>query len=756
MIMSTRSSTILDGRYAVGPPIATGGYSVVYQGEDLRFGTPVALKILKDGGDRDAFRREARLARQFEHPHAVRVLDFGPGPQDTDTPPYLVMELLRGQTLKELSRTVSGSQIRQFVEEIGGALAFAHERGLAHRDFKPQNVLVDCSGTGVRERFVLIDFGISAQFEGTRSLQNHAADGLGTAPYMSPEQWRGEANHRADIYAFGCVVYELLSGTVPFPATGFPGTREQYVTHVCTARAPALRAAAPFCPVSDSIERLLASCLEKSPSKRPASLAAFIGPFLADFDAGSFDRYRNNQQSVVFGATTDLHSTGLGHQPTSSRPIPATVSGPGDGLDPERFHRQTELISAGTNPSMNSSAGQPAASLPAHPGFNISAGGVGAGGEPSRDTHAIGENTVKSGSHPAAPATRVPKTSPSAAPDVPAPVSVSAPPVMMPGGMGEPDPQPPSRTGATVGKGRLAGPTTPVAWSVPVVGGTGVPSPAAPLAQPLIMDRGTAATLPTSRGVAAVDVRATSARPPVDSRGASVSGKARHSRLPILEIAAALLAIAGTASIALVYRSAQNWEHEIRNAIQAGDMAVAISRLDSAPSSARWLSNPEAVRGELRTFVLAKWKSLLAAPIWADGDLRTLQSIYPWLLGGSTPSEWSPPLQQAAELRVAELRKQLSLNKYAEAEAVVASPAWSWLNSIPEARLITQEWSHSRILAEWGEQELRDPSQSDLARLRQLAARLDSAMESLSPESSERTMLWPVRQRVESALMSGR
>ncbi len=212
--MSTLVGMQLSGRYRLDAQIGAGGMSTVYRAFDVNLERQVAIKLLhrEMSGDSDQlerFRREARAVAQLSHPHIVGVIDAG----EDEGRPYIVFEFVEGETLKqrinELGRLPVDESIAYAIE-IARALGCAHGHGIVHRDVKPQNVLIDEEGSAK-----VTDFGIA------RSLKDDGltADGrvLGTTDYVSPEQALGhEVNGQSDIYSLGIVLYEMLTGEVPF------------------------------------------------------------------------------------------------------------------------------------------------------------------------------------------------------------------------------------------------------------------------------------------------------------------------------------------------------------------------------------------------------------------------------------------------------------------------------------------------------------------------------------------------------------
>src|SRR2546421_8446484 len=212
--MSTLLGTTLSGRYRLEARIGAGGMSTVYRALDGTLQRQVAIKLMNrevssDSDQLERFRREARSVAQLSHPHIVGVIDAG----EDDGRPYIVLEYVEGETLKDRIRRMGRLPVDEAIAyaiEIARALGCAHAHGIVHRDVKPQNVLIDEEGSAK-----VTDFGIA------RSLHEEGltADGrvLGTTDYVSPEQALGQdVDGQSDIYSLGVVLFEMLSGQVPF------------------------------------------------------------------------------------------------------------------------------------------------------------------------------------------------------------------------------------------------------------------------------------------------------------------------------------------------------------------------------------------------------------------------------------------------------------------------------------------------------------------------------------------------------------
>jgi beta-lactam-binding protein with PASTA domain len=221
-MVTAEQGTLLGGRYQVGPVLGRGGMAEVRRALDTRLSRPVAIKILRidlagDSTFQARFRREAQAAAGLNHPNIVSVYDTGEqlDPASDVHIPYIVMELVVGHTLRDLLR--EGRKIlpdRALEMEIGvlDALQYSHNAGIIHRDIKPANVMLTSTG-----QVKVMDFGIARAVADTSASMTQTAAVIGTAQYLSPEQARGETvDNRSDVYAAGCLLYELLVGEPPF------------------------------------------------------------------------------------------------------------------------------------------------------------------------------------------------------------------------------------------------------------------------------------------------------------------------------------------------------------------------------------------------------------------------------------------------------------------------------------------------------------------------------------------------------------
>ncbi|WP_214406694.1 Stk1 family PASTA domain-containing Ser/Thr kinase [Pseudonocardia lacus] len=258
------TSRLLSDRYELGEVLGYGGMSEVHRGLDTRLGRDVAIKVLRADLARDPqfqlrFRREAQNSAGLNHPAIVAVYDTGEVEGEFGPLPYIVMEFVDGQTLREIVKTegpMSQQRVVEVMADVCAALDFSHRHGIIHRDVKPANIMITHGGA-----VKVMDFGIArALGEGQNVTQTAAV--IGTAQYLSPEQARGEAvDARSDVYAAGCVLFELLTGEPPFTGDTPVAVAYQHVRE--DPRAPS--------QVNPNIPPALDAVILKALSKNPAN-----------------------------------------------------------------------------------------------------------------------------------------------------------------------------------------------------------------------------------------------------------------------------------------------------------------------------------------------------------------------------------------------------------------------------------------------------------------------------------------------------
>src|SRR5947209_12394714 len=259
------------GRYEIRSKIGAGGMGEVYLARDTQLGRDVAVKVLPSSfsADRDRlhrFEQEACAAGALNHPNILIVHDIG----THDGSPYVVSELLEGETLRERVGGAAQPQRKaiDYALQVAHGLAAAHEKGIVHRDLKPDNIFITKDG-----RVKILDFGIAklTQVEGaeaqtdipTRRVDTGPGVVMGTVGYMSPEQVRGQAvDHRSDIFSFGAILYEMLSGRRAFHGESAADT----MSAILKEDPPDLSDTNQN--ISHALERLVSHCLEKNPESR--------------------------------------------------------------------------------------------------------------------------------------------------------------------------------------------------------------------------------------------------------------------------------------------------------------------------------------------------------------------------------------------------------------------------------------------------------------------------------------------------------
>ncbi len=269
--MTAPASQPLAGRFIVEREVGRGGVGIVFRAHDSVSGQPVALKVIAlpgvDAGEEARFRREGRVLAGLHHPNIVRVVAFG---QLDEGQPYVAMEWLEGEDLAQRQRRSPLDLARSLLvaAEVCEALAAAHAAGIVHRDVKPSNVLLEGSGPGTGNTFEvkLVDFGVATG--GDAKLTRTGAI-VGTPAYMAPEQARGdgEVDTRADLYALGATLFEMITGRPPHVGP----TPIAILARLVTTPAPRLCEVFVDAPVR--LDELMASLLATAPSERPASAA---------------------------------------------------------------------------------------------------------------------------------------------------------------------------------------------------------------------------------------------------------------------------------------------------------------------------------------------------------------------------------------------------------------------------------------------------------------------------------------------------
>ena len=312
---------VLGERYRIDSFLSSGGMGVVYKGRHVVLDKPVAVKLLRESQDPVAQQRfllEAKSACHIGHEHIVDINDFG---VLEDGRPYLVMEFLQGQSLETLLQkqgSLPWSRVCRIGEQIARGLQAVHEKGIMHRDLKPGNIfLLD---RAKRDFVKILDFGIAKVMAGTRETlsdggkplvanmrQTTQGTVLGTPEYLSPEQAAGEAiDARVDIYALGCILYEMLTGSVPFRGNGPMSTLMKHLTEKVVPP----RKRRPDLTIPDSLEKIVLKAMAREKTDRYATM---------------------EELATALQGEIENTTTSQGDQSTPSIQVPVTVGGDNKG-----------------------------------------------------------------------------------------------------------------------------------------------------------------------------------------------------------------------------------------------------------------------------------------------------------------------------------------------------------------------------------------------------------------------------------------
>ena len=395
--------------YRIDRLIGEGGMGVVYEATQLSLDRKVALKLLTaelsaDAGFRERFRHEARIQGAMDHPNIVTVHEAG----ESDYGLFIAMELIRGATLKDLivGRELDAGRTLRILSQVADALDSAHEFGLIHRDIKPHNILVRA---GRRDHAFLADFGVTKVRGGTNLTKT--GHFVGTVDYMAPEQIRGEpATRETDIYALGTVLYECLSGAVPFPKDSDVAVMYAHLADP----PPTITSERPELP--PQLDAVISTAMAKDPSERYSSamrmIEAFEGALGADGQAavsipGPVETpqelgLREDGQPETAASATSPDATRMAPTPAPPTEVSATPPPPSEVLEGPPTKQQPTPPPPTPSPETEISAAPP---VPVAP---VAASGA-----------TVGSATVAGGAVPAATAA----TAAGAEPVVPAPAA---------------------------------------------------------------------------------------------------------------------------------------------------------------------------------------------------------------------------------------------------------------------------------------------------------------------------------------------
>lgn len=288
---------IIGNRYSIDldRPIGVGGMAMVYRGVDLQSRRTVAVKTLRaeykhDPSSRQRFRREARAMAFVNHPNLVTIYDL----HEEQEGSWVVMELVEGETLKELVRRdgpLPLEEVALILQQLANALGHLHERNLVHLDIKPQNIMLTPGG-----EVKLIDFGL-AQPPGAHT-EMHGGMAFGTVAYLAPEQARGDAvSQETDVYSLGCVVYELLTGQLPFDIPDGPDQKRELIHAHLDELPPAPSTVRPELELPSWVDDVVGWALVKNPDGRIRDVRRFARMFRSGVEGEALDEV--HQTSVI-------------------------------------------------------------------------------------------------------------------------------------------------------------------------------------------------------------------------------------------------------------------------------------------------------------------------------------------------------------------------------------------------------------------------------------------------------------------------
>jgi serine/threonine-protein kinase len=303
------------GQYEVVELLGKGGMAAVYRARQVTMGRDVAIKVLEPGLTDSAeflkrFARETRAVSKLSHAHILKVFDFG----QQDDLVYLVMELLGGGSLADqiAAGPLPLPMIRRVLEQVASALDYAHSKGIVHRDLKPQNILLDESGNAF-----LTDFGIVKLVDETSRLTEPGSV-VGTPAYIAPEHWLGQqVDARADVYALGVVLFEMLTGRLPFQGDTLYSMMQLHI-HELPPPVSSLRR-----ELSPALAQVIDRALAKEPAMRYDSAGALAAAFVTAISEPPAPAQPAAPASPDPGATSALPHYDAGPEPVQTAPVPA-------------------------------------------------------------------------------------------------------------------------------------------------------------------------------------------------------------------------------------------------------------------------------------------------------------------------------------------------------------------------------------------------------------------------------------------------
>jgi serine/threonine protein kinase len=339
--------------YRIQGVLGRGGMSVVYRADNPRLGNEVALKVLSlELSENDAFRerfvRESRLAASINHPNIIPIYDAG----EDDGLLYIVMRYVEGADLKTLIRQEGPLSLRRtadIISQVARGLSVAHQRGLVHRDIKPANILTEQAGAAGQavDHAYLADFGLMKHLD-SRSGLTDTGQFLGTVDYVAPEQVEGRAtDHRADIYSLGCVVYECLTGAVPYQRDADVAVLFAHVQD------PVPRVTDLRSDLAPAVDEIVARAMAKRPERRYADATDFSRELLEAVGASRYSHERPISAPMPIAAATPPDESGPIETPPPPTGPEVAARGGAPGEPPAGGHSPPDgEQSLGGGPSM--------------------------------------------------------------------------------------------------------------------------------------------------------------------------------------------------------------------------------------------------------------------------------------------------------------------------------------------------------------------------------------------------------------------
>lgn len=352
---------MIANRYELGDVIGTGGMSDVYAATDTVLGRTVALKMLKmdmarDESFRERFRMEAQNSARLNHPNIVGVYDTGTEAVEGVDVPFIVMERLTGRNLRDIIREdgpLSPQRAAALLGPVAKALQASHDAGIIHRDIKPANIMVTNTG-----EVKVMDFGIARAVDDSSSVHTQTSAVIGTAQYLSPEQARGKSvDNRSDIYALGCVMYEMVTSTPPFESESPFGVAYMHVQE--DPQPPSERlaelgrtqggAAEASAALTDNeavnLDSVILTAMAKHPADRYQS-AAEMGEDLALLERGSVTHAARTYLAAAERDQQGAHAVPEATEATDAtvvtgQPVPAAVAARPQGTTRYEDHRRS-------------------------------------------------------------------------------------------------------------------------------------------------------------------------------------------------------------------------------------------------------------------------------------------------------------------------------------------------------------------------------------------------------------------------------